>query len=52
LKVVERYIGFERKKTEYGGEWAMARYIEATETLDERTRQDLLSDIIEYNREG
>jgi predicted RecB family nuclease len=32
LKVVERYIGFERSRTEYGGDWAMARYIEATES--------------------
>jgi len=51
LKVVERYIGFERSQSEYGGDWAMARYIEATEVSDERLRDTMLSDIIEYNRE-
>jgi predicted RecB family nuclease len=51
LKVVEGYVGFERSQSDYGGEWAMARYIEATETSDENLRQSLLSDITEYNRE-
>jgi predicted RecB family nuclease len=51
LKVVEDYVGFERTQTDYGGEWAMARYIEATETSDECVRQSLVSDIKEYNRE-
>jgi predicted RecB family nuclease len=51
LKVVEGYVGFKRSQTEYGGDWAMARYIEATETSDESLRQSLLSDIIDYNRE-
>ena len=32
LKVIERYIGFQRSQEEYGGDWAMAKYIEATET--------------------
>src|SRR6202795_4870064 len=32
LKVVEDYVGFERKEAEYGGAWAMARFIEARET--------------------
>jgi predicted RecB family nuclease len=27
LKVVEKYIGFERTLDEYGGDWSMARYI-------------------------
>ena len=51
LKVVERYVGFERSQNDYGGDWAMACYIEATETADERLRQSLMSDIIAYNRE-
>jgi len=51
LKVVEQYIGFERTQTEYGGDWAMAKYIEATETEDEALRAEVMDAILEYNRE-
>ena len=51
LKVVEDYIGFERKEAEYGGSWAMATFIEATETSDEGKRKELMDRIIAYNRE-
>jgi predicted RecB family nuclease len=51
LKVVEGYVGFERSQSDYGGDWAMARYIEATETSDKCLRESLLSEIVEYNRE-
>jgi predicted RecB family nuclease len=51
LKVVEKYIGFKRKMDEYGGEWAMAKYIEATETEDSDQRAQVLDQILAYNRE-
>lgn len=51
LKVVEQYVGFKRSQDEYGGEWSMARYIEATETADEALRQKVIADICTYNRE-
>jgi predicted RecB family nuclease len=51
LKVVERYIGFDRSQAEYGGDWAMAQYIEATEVSDKRLRDAMLSEIVQYNRE-
>jgi len=51
LKVVERYIGFERSQEEYGGDWAMAKYVEATETEDEQQRAALIDEIVAYNRE-
>ena len=51
MKTVERYVGFERKQTEYGGHWAMARYIEATEVHDKHARDAMLSEIVDYNRE-
>jgi predicted RecB family nuclease len=51
LKVVEQYIGFERKQAEYGGQWAMATFIEATETSDEQVRQKLMAQILAYNME-
>ncbi len=51
LKVVERYVGFERTLEEYGGDWAMAKYIEATETENEAERAALMKQILDYNRE-
>ncbi|MEW6554243.1 MAG: TM0106 family RecB-like putative nuclease [Actinomycetota bacterium] len=51
LKVVEQYVGFCRSQSEYGGEWSMAKYIEAVETEDEQERESLLDEIIQYNRE-
>jgi predicted RecB family nuclease len=51
LKVVEDYVGFERKEAEYGGgAWAMATF-EAAETNDEGKRKELMDKIIAYNRE-
>jgi hypothetical protein len=41
LKVVEDYVGFARKAAECGGAWAMATFIEATETGDEKTQTDI-----------
>ena len=51
LKVVEDYVGFERKEGEYGGAWAMATFIEATETSDEGKRKELMDKILAYNKE-
>ena len=51
LKVVEDYVGFERKEAEYGGAWAMATFIEATETSDEGKRKELMGKIVAYNKE-
>ncbi len=51
LKVVEKYIGFKRSLDEYGGDWAMAQYIEAVETEDESKRQAIMDKILVYNKE-
>jgi predicted RecB family nuclease len=51
LKTVEQLAGFKRTLEEYGGEWSMARYIEATETADERVRDEIMDEILAYNRE-
>ncbi len=51
LKVVESRVGFQRKLEEYGGQWAMAMFIEATETSDEQERQKLMAQILAYNQE-
>jgi len=51
LKVVEDYVGFERTEAEYGGAWAMATFIEATETSDTGKRKELMDKIVAYNKE-
>ena len=51
LKVVEQYVGFKRTQDEYGGDWAMAAFIRATETDDESKRKELLDAILTYNKE-
>jgi predicted RecB family nuclease len=51
LKQIETFAGFERRLTGAGGDWSMARYIEATETNDERLRASIMDEILAYNRE-
>jgi predicted RecB family nuclease len=51
LKVVEKYVGFVRSQNDYGGDWAMATFIEATETKDSSRREELMAAIRLYNRE-
>jgi len=51
LKVVEKYVGFRRALLEANGEWAMARYIEATEMNDPAEQADVLDQIKAYNQE-
>jgi uncharacterized protein len=51
LKVVEQYIGFRRTQHEYGGDWSIAKFIEATETEDASTRQEQMNEILTYNHE-
>ncbi|MEK9658768.1 MAG: TM0106 family RecB-like putative nuclease [Chloroflexota bacterium] len=51
LKVVERLAGFERTQDEYGGQWSIAKYIEAVETGDAASYDALLEQVLTYNRE-
>ncbi len=51
LKVVEQYVGFERTQDEYGGDWAMAQFILATETENEQERNARMAEILKYNEE-
>lgn len=51
LKVVEKYVGFKRTQTEYGGSWSMARFIEATESSNEALRRSVMDQILLYNKE-
>lgn len=51
LKVVEGFVGFKRTQDEYGGTWAMAKFIEATECDRVADRDKLISEILTYNEE-
>ena len=51
LKVIEKYVGYKRTQSEYGGDWSMAMFIEAVETSDEAKRNELMGEILKYNRE-
>lgn len=51
LKVIEKHVGYKRTMDEYGGDWSIARYIEATETEDQELRQQVMEEILRYNRE-
>ena len=51
LKVVEKYVKFKRTLPEANGDWSMAKYIEATETEDELSREGVMDAIRTYNRE-
>jgi len=51
LKVVEKYVGFKRTLTDVAGDWAMAKYIEAIETEDPAKRDEVMAQILDYNRE-
>lgn len=51
LKVIEKYVNYKRSQTEYGGDWSMAMFIEATETSDDAKRKEVMDEILKYNRE-
>lgn len=51
LKVVEKVVGFKRTQEEYGGNWAIAKYIEAVETEDKGIRKSIIEKILKYNQE-
>ena len=44
-------MGFGRQQKEYGGQGAMAKYIEGVETEVEATRAEVMDEILAYNRE-
>jgi len=51
LKVIEKYVGFKRSQDDYGGDWSMAKFIEATEMYDESERAEVMGQILTYNQE-
>lgn len=51
LKEVEKSVGYQRSQDEYGGTWAMANFIRATETDDQDLREQVMNMIVKYNQE-
>jgi len=51
LKVAEQLANSKRTQDEYGGKWAMAKYIEAMETEDHNVRKEIIDQILKYNEE-
>jgi len=51
LKVIEKRAEYKRAYKEYDADWAMAQYIEATETEDPELRDQMIAEIKKYNEE-
>jgi len=51
LKVIEGLAGFKRTMSDYGGDWAIARYLRAGESRDARGRASIMEEILRYNEE-
>lgn len=52
LKVIEQqHVGFKRKLPEGNSQSAIAKFIEAAETCDEERLRELMTAILDYNRE-
>lgn len=49
LKVVEKYVGFERTLPESNGDWAIVQFIEATELGDAAQRDAIVAKVLQYN---
>lgn len=51
LKVVEKFVGFERTLPESNGDWAIVQFIEATEQRDAAQRDSIVEKVLRYNEE-
>ena len=51
LKLVERRAGYKRTMDEFGGNWAIVNYALAVESNDENLRNEVMDQIVLYNRE-
>ncbi len=51
LKEIEKHVGYERSQEDFGGTWAMVKYIDAAKSGDREVRRALMREIVKYNRE-
>lgn len=51
LKDIETVAGYERQLEEFGGDWSIAKYVEAADATDPARREAIMAEICDYNRE-
>lgn len=51
LKVVEKFVGFQRQQKQYGGDWAMSRYLDYLTSTEQSERDEIKIQICLYNAE-
>lgn len=51
LKVLEEYLGYERKLEGYKGDKSIARYMEAADSNDQSHRDEIVAELCQYNGE-
>lgn len=49
LKVIEKYVGFERPDQDTGGYWSVVNYLKSVSTKNPQRRQQILDQLLAYN---
>ncbi|MGV3523379.1 MAG: TM0106 family RecB-like putative nuclease [Candidatus Sericytochromatia bacterium] len=49
LKVIEKYVGFERPDQDTGGYWSVVNYLKAVSTKNAERREQILEQLMGYN---
>lgn len=49
LKVIEKYVGFERQDQDTGGYWSVVNYLKSVSTKNPTRRQEILDQLLAYN---
>ncbi|HEY9839300.1 MAG TPA: ribonuclease H-like domain-containing protein, partial [Candidatus Obscuribacterales bacterium] len=49
LKVIEKYVGFERPDQDTGGYWSVVSYLKSVSTKNPERRDNLLDQLLAYN---
>jgi predicted RecB family nuclease len=51
LKSVEKYLGYKRTQTNFGGDWSISQYVDCIQAENKDAANELLAAIVDYNRE-
>lgn len=49
LKVIEKYVGFDRQDQDTGGYWSVVNYLKSVSTKNKEKRAEILEQLREYN---
>lgn len=49
LKVIEKYVGFERPDQDTGGYWSVVNYLKSVNTKNEARRDEIMTQLLAYN---